>query len=397
MPIEASAANGIVEVWRYLEGSGSSVAGMGASGTPKNLALTRTDFQTGNSAPVNDGWFTETLSGGGTRKCFNGLGTVDPGSGVLSLSTVGQGVTIAARWTMNGWSRHAYGTQWSDSGGGGTLQVFGLSGEFQANPVLAEGLWLEFTFSNIANWHTFHGSSGDFDYFAPNLNPAPTGGPVLAVWSATRQTSTLDIVMHLAAGQKRVQQVPWSEAQHADLRKLCVGDIDRSNGCVSQAALWNRALTDAEVVSLGNDLDGLVSLLSEGGGPGSANPLLNADGTSRISPRWPCRRVDLAGVLASEGHRGRQTRLVHERAPRVYELGIPAGSADADAVREALAVTRGGAGSTRWRHPADDTAGPVSTAPRFRIRNAEAAHGGVTVERNAGGNAGEVVLVLEEL
>ena len=62
--------------------------------------------------------------------------------------------------------------------------------------------------------------------------------------------------------------------------------------------------------------------------------------------------------------------------------------------RQAFALTRGGAGSTRWRHPADDlpgTADNVDTAPRYRLV------GAVAVNRAPQSNSHSLSLTLEEV
>ncbi len=134
----------------------------------------------------------------------------------------------------------------------------------------------------------------------------------------------------------------------------------------------------------------------EPAGAGTANPLLNTGGVSRIAVAFGSTRTDPVGVIESAGPM-RETRRVHDATPRVYELPLEQATGDEiDAVLEALSVTRGGAGSTRWRHPIDDGPGRVDESPRFRIMNAgELA--GLALGRESGGARGSARLVLEQV
>jgi hypothetical protein len=134
----------------------------------------------------------------------------------------------------------------------------------------------------------------------------------------------------------------------------------------------------------------------EAAGPGTANPLLDESGDTRVHGAFGATRRDGAGVLASSGPM-RVTRRVHDATPRTYEIPLEQmTAAELDAVREALGATRGGACSTRWRHPIDDPPGRVDEAPRFRITNA-AELGGLAVGREPGGARASARLVLEEV
>lgn len=201
---------------------------------------------------------------------------------------------------------------------------------------------------------------------------------------------------------------PGTPTNYGDLRRLDVGGF--FDDTIHQAAIWNRALTPAEVQWLGSDLDRLRLSIDmpgsqcEGGGggcsevagSGTVNPLLNADGTTAIHPEFPASRRDPLGVIASDGSELRETRRVHEGKPRVYELAWSlAGGAEVELVRQALEVTRGGAHHTRWRHPIDDAPGDVCAAPRWRILNA--ADAGFAVSRRRGGHVANLRLILEEV
>ncbi|MBY0261989.1 MAG: hypothetical protein K2Q20_06575, partial [Phycisphaerales bacterium] len=134
------------------------------------------------------------------------------------------------------------------------------------------------------------------------------------------------------------------------------------------------------------------------GGPDSVNPLLTADGRCALDMEWPEER-DLGvagspGVLASAGVHGRFARQVHERAStrRVSLSWSAMSGADLELVRRAMIVTRFGAGTTRFRHPLLDPAGPVATAPKVRFLP-----GSLRVARVAGGAAAQTSVTLEYL
>lgn len=134
------------------------------------------------------------------------------------------------------------------------------------------------------------------------------------------------------------------------------------------------------------------------GGPGTPNPLMNADGTSRIVIPWPdgsvrVTRGEASGVLVSDGAAGRHTRQAHERAVRTYTITLSQATGDeAAALVEAWHVTRGGTVPTRWRHPVDDAAGSTADAPRWMIVSE-----GLDISRTPGGVLASGTLVLEEV
>lgn len=196
---------------------------------------------------------------------------------------------------------------------------------------------------------------------------------------------------------------------YGDLRNLGVGGLI-SDDTIHQAAIWNRALTSNEVAWLGDNLDKLKASIDSPGsqcggagaclepaGSGTINPLIDAEGNTAIHPEFPLPRRDLAGVIASTGSELRETRLVHEARPRVYELpwSLCPGP-ELDLIRQALEVTRGGSQYTRWRHPIDDPPGDICSAPRWRIVNAAEVNG-LVVRRGRGGHVGSLRLVLEEV
>ncbi len=129
-------------------------------------------------------------------------------------------------------------------------------------------------------------------------------------------------------------------------------------------------------------------------GADTPNPLLDQDGASRVQPSGLVRivREDGSGALASSGPQ-RHTRARHTLRTIRYRIGIAAADGrDVEMLRQADAVSRGGAGGMRWRHPIDDAAGPVETAPIYRIVSDELA-----VSRRRGGAVGSVEIVVERV
>ena len=180
---------------------------------------------------------------------------------------------------------------------------------------------------------------------------------------------------------------------------------DGSVDTLHQAAIWDRALTPAEVAWLGANLDKLFASIAtpesqcgggspctEESGPGTANPLLTEAALSALSPT-SCSRIDRAAIARNAGDEVRETRSVFTGGGRVYVLTWENDNGrDLDLVREALRVTRNGAISTKWRHPIDDAAGTVCAAPDWRI----VATQGVSAERNKSGHVGAFSVTLEE-
>jgi hypothetical protein len=207
-----------------------------------------------------------------------------------------------------------------------------------------------------------------------------------------------------------------------ELRTLAIGGTI-SQDTIHQAALWARALTQAEVTwLLAGDAAGLgaasrcsldrlfATIAAAGsqcpqqpagctlaGGLGTANPLLTATGLNALTPTTIA-RVDTHAIVVDSGDELRATRRAAEAVTTAYELTWQASDVTKDQyerVRQALAVTANGATTTRWRHPADDvrTDGTVCSALRYRIRNA--AELGIT--RGRGGHHGGMRLVLERV
>jgi hypothetical protein len=137
-------------------------------------------------------------------------------------------------------------------------------------------------------------------------------------------------------------------------------------------------------------------------GPGTANPLLNADGSNRLST--PGLAVRLARTLAdiafpaattgpqrhtppADTTRGPGTKMVRRvriTMPRAPQWAL-------EMVSDLDQHTGGGAGLTQWREPEFDTPGPAETAPRWRLLTEP------TVTRARGGIGVDIEFELEEV
>ena len=123
--------------------------------------------------------------------------------------------------------------------------------------------------------------------------------------------------------------------------------------------------------------------------------LLNTDGSSAIAwseiGRGGVTRVLRADVGAVGGRA--DVRAGAFRTVRRYTLRCrQATGAEVTAVAEALRESAWGAGTVRWRHPADDAAAAAADCPLFRIVDSS-----FTFGRGPGGVVGDIGLTLEEV
>lgn len=362
---------------------------------PVDLQLARTDRVTGATLAVETGWGLEPLINGGRRDTFNGRGTALLPQGTLSLADVGDGVTLAARlWAAGGTIQ---------GGAPGPLakpqQLLGVAGQYNANPTQEAGLSVlcpdPTAGSPAARLRQWDGASAAETAFAGAVVPGGSSNPFLVVLTLRRTApgpTGIRAVLYVN-GSQAGQPIDGVVAQYVALNRVTFGDMLESDNSLTQAAAWKLALSPGLIAQLGESLDCLGFLPPVGGGgPESDDPLLTEFGETAIHPEWVVPRHDRAGVLATDGPQ-RHTRRVHEVVPRVYELAIRLGDGrDAELVRRALHVTRG-ARPTRWRHPKDDPPGPVSTAPRWLIENADA----FALERARGAHVASMTLVLREV
>lgn len=111
-------------------------------------------------------------------------------------------------------------------------------------------------------------------------------------------------------------------------------------------------------------------MADEPAGTGTINPLVDTAGRSRLVVAPGTSFADAQRAIASEGPQ-RHARVLHGRTRRRWSLRLDQMTgAELAALREAHAVTRGGAGATRWRSPTDGEPAevePVKSCPLYRI------------------------------
>jgi hypothetical protein len=365
---------------------------------PLTMTLARTDRQTNAALSVDAGYY----GGPDAQTYFNGGGVAGVGALELSLARDGGGVTVAVRWFA----------QAGDVQGGVNpdqpQQLVGFRGVYQANPLAESGTAV-----------LLEGAEGPSPYLV--LRQVIAGVPTeqqLSAPGSVPADAPVNIVVRLRRWHGRVQVGAWVAGTRVDnggvtadlagfeLGTLVVGDLHRSDGGFSRLAMWKRPLRDAELeredppgVPVGVSFGCMASADFPGvggGGPDSDDPFLTPCGESALQPEFPVERVDMDGVVIETDGPQRHARTPHETRPRRYRLRFSlADGAQVELIRRALEVTQHGAGWTRWRHPIDDEPGPVSTAPRYFIVNADAV--GQAIGRGPGGHLAQLELVLESL
>lgn len=402
-----SLADGLVDLWDFAGPSapaGPTVLGL-AAGTP--MTLRRTPRTDGGSGSIASGWIVDTDG----ERYFNGQGFVELDS-PLPFTAAGHEITLVCWWSslpphpMDGIDVMAH--------------ILGAAGTV-ALDADDHGVWLRVNSYNMgggSEWvrSVFIEQGGETSFSDGIVDPSGMG--TLAsrfVWALVLKVhtpssfyfpdeATADVFcggVQLASGYLLDNHLETAGTRNIDADRFGFGDYRDSQAGFRRAALYSRALSPTEIADIGGSPgDDLVeSLTDEEAGPGTANPLLNADGTLGLNIEWPVSRT-LAGVgvIASPdavGAAGRHTRRTHERAAgglhgRRYELTFNAANAnDVRRIREALAVTAGGAALTRFRHPVDDAPGRVKDAPQVRVIEVSG------LERNRGGQIGKGKLVLE--
>lgn len=223
------------------------------------------------------------------------------------------------------------------------------------------------------------------------INGVPPGGLTVSGLQSAASQDWLTVTVYING--TAVGSFDYLSAAEVDTTRLNYGCVLPSVGGFGQSAYWDRVLSPAEILSLGDSLDFACAPDGCPAGLGTANPLLNPDGTVGIHPQFVNPLTEAVDVLASDGAH-RHTRRVSEAKPRRYELVFVDADGDELArVREALAITRGGCVTTKWRHPIDDPAGGVCSAPDWLIRNGD----DIQFVRKVGGRSVDFTLVLEQV
>lgn len=412
MPI----TDGLVEFWPMTEGSGAVAVGavLGIE-----LDLTRSDRQDNTLLSAGGGWINDPAGGG--RKMYNGVGAALLTAGLIALGTTGDAVTMAVRAYLGGGvaaQGGTYGTTPPETGPGDTNHgLCGLPGEYEvtAGPtILAAGTQFQAkgvddsggaTGVEFEVWQQQPLPSTSRSYTAfTDLDASDAAATVFLFVVTLVREAGADPNIRATAFVNGVKQGtvpgPALNVNLMDLERCSFGDAVCSDGAFGQCAIWDRALTDEEIGDLDEDLDDVADDLDLGG---ETNPLLDDDGVSRINPDWSVVRTDArrspplvspdsAGLDGLGTGRHARDGGAGVPAKRVYSvpLKLMPGS-ELAYVRAAIESGRNGAVPQRWRHPFDDAAGDVASAPRWRV----SLEGGA-IERK-GGVGSEAVLVMEEV
>jgi|GEM_PF-7123735 len=400
----------LVELWPCDEGSGS-VAHGALLGTVMTLRrISPWDFSgtggnpSGSEVDAGTGWDVEYVDG---QPALQSGKTIFNGNGVatlptpLALAVNGDGISLVVRLTTD-WVKQD-GPPFQGLGGGVT-DVLGASGRYSALPTVGSGVGIE----NIV----LSTRSGVLKQYGPGTDLPFTGAiislpiyvPVIVVLTIKRMADPLSLATAGGpTGSNCLANVYYDGvlkmsmgvvAAGVTLNRVSFGSLgEGSFGAIKQAMVFSYAIPQDDIPDTPEDIDAIEEeTTGEMAGPGTSNPWLNADGSLRLRWPWPHGIARAGTVIASEGSGGRQTRMVHEREPRRYSItwnNVEAGVLAI--VLEGLEVTKGGAASTRWRHPIDDTPGTVVSAPRWRVLNV------VEPERADGGVLGTIAIEIEEV
>lgn len=376
MGLPASIFDGLLEFWPFDDDAGAVAVGYRGN---HDLALARSRCNGGGVAlPAAGGWTNET----GGRITYNGGGLLDI-TGLGLLAATADAITVAVRFWPGGGQ-----IQGGDWPGANLFQFWGMGGNYTDDNSASSGFRVdEVALNNPSQAIYLSGVAGSpttslAGWTYPKVASPYT--PHLAIFTLTRGASDMSLTFWVDGTQK-TGTITFSNTL-PDLTRLMLGSRYWSTSSTTQAALWDRALTGAEILALGDNLDGLADLIDAGG-------LIGLDGNPSVHFAYPVPRTHAPTVLATTGPQ-RHTRRVHERALRRYDLRMTlAPGAEVEIVAGVIRSTRGGMLPILWRHPIDDPAAPAD-AVRYRLLNA--AEAGVQITRAKGGATAELVLVLEE-
>ncbi|GMV26931.1 MAG: hypothetical protein AMXMBFR58_29620 [Phycisphaerae bacterium] len=360
----------IIDFWPFDEGAGSVAHGRFGR---VNLSLARTDQVSGEAISAAGGWTTEP----GGRTSYNGGGVANlEAAGYTLLAVTGDAVTMAARIWMGGGMdvQPSYDEE-------ATCHYMGLRGHWDIdNPPDYQGWRCYSTYGALDE--VLIERSG-FGLYAPaswtfTLGSPPAYSTRLLVLTLERRA--LDTRIRLAVDGTFKADAVLAATNFSDAARAVFGCLYYARGAVSQAAMWERVLSDGEVTTLGSDLDDLEP---------SDDNLTDGDGVSWLHPARITRR-SVHAVLTAEGPQ-RHTRRAAERAPRRYSVEVPVMTKLEHAkLVAAVLATRGGLLPITWRHPTDDAA-----PTRYRLLNGSDV--ALELSREPGGAATGVTLELESV
>lgn len=346
------------------------------------MVLARTDP---DNNPVD--FATGFINEPGRFDGFVGQGTVALEPGRLTLTEPGDAVTLAVRFWPQG-NTLAQGIAALNQ----PQQILGMQGEDSASSSSGWSVRVDDPTSNAPRLVLRQHSSG----FEETLTSFAFGfEPVMLVFVLENIADRVLISVFVDGapfGGFTTQIIP----SQLDLDTLTFGDIMRSDGSISQVAIWRRELTQTEIASIGGNVncpDLEIDPSDEdddGGDPESENPLIDSSGRSTLNPTYTVDLSRRSSVLSTEPGRIDRRRM-NQYSPRRYRLQwdqIPA--SELSMLRAAFRASRT-AGFIRWNHPRDDVPSTPALARRWRIV------GGISIQRLAGGSLGTVSITLEEV
>lgn len=394
-------------------------SGGGGTLLATDLDLSRTNRDTGAALPAEDGFVSEPSN----FNSYNGIGSVELPDGILTLENDGDELTIGVRVWVNGGGVPA--DQPSGNALAKPMQLFGLGGQYEANPLSEVGTYVQIddptadpfsitiTQASVPDGLalgrggsassvgiTTVGDAGSVNngcVLGVNCpgdgepEPPDTEGVIAVVMTAKREGPIARCKLYLN-GTRIPGDIELDQSLFA--RRVTFGDIVESDGVWSHGALWCRALSDLEVSALGLVFEQLATC--SGKTPGGTFPLIDDAGNSLLNPRFVVPLEVRHSELVSSGVR-RETRLADEHRPRAYRLEWEHDNGeDLDRIVGLIESTGGGCLAVRWRHPVDDEPGTPDTAPRWVITNLGELEG-LAVTRKTGGHVAGFRLDIEEI
>lgn len=381
MSLPDSLLTGLIEFWPLNEGTGSVGAG---TVNGYDMALTTSDAR--GAGGVNGLW----ASGGqGTAA----LGTATLPAILDLLKNVGDSMTFAVEHsfgaynsTVDPWVLTASGnyscTIGSIEGDSGFvfLVAYGVVDPPPADPATYTNVYTGSGVGTGTGLHTFKE--------APPFELWGAGAGYVAIMEVTRTSSTVLQTKLFVSNAQNMNTASQTIAYEGLDWVVKIGTNEEKPPLTLRAAVWGRLLTSDEKTAIftPDSLAGLDEL------DDTVDPFLDEDGVNVLPFRDPhpltvgSRHIETAGEQ-------RNTRQVHERIRRKYELVIENATPSVmERVQQAITLTRGCL-PLRWRHPTDDAPGPRETAPRWLLVNAAE----IEISRTPAGSGGNITLILQEV